>query len=98
MTYHTTVPTKYFQWLPITSEWHTYLTLLPSLPGTPILHITHALPFSNVHTYVYAVPSSSKSFPQALRGQPPAFKQVVAQLSLLDAFPYASKKQIKAPS
>lgn len=83
-------------------DWHlspTRIWLLPpSLPGTPTFHIICALSPSNLHTYVYAVPSRSNSFLQALHCQALNFKHIVAQLSLLNAFPYVSKKQSNAPS
>lgn len=72
--------------------------LFSSLPGTPPFQIIHTLPFSNLHTYVYAASSSSDSFVRALYDQAPIFRQVMIQLSLLNAFPYDSKKQVNASS
>ena len=106
MTYHATVPSNAFSGslLPqnrpfrLIFEPHTYLTIIFLSTQTPPFQIIHTLPFSNLHTYVYAALSRSNSFVQALYDQAPIFRQVMIQLSLLNAFPYASKKQINAPS
>lgn len=45
-----------------------------------------------------AAPSTPDFLLQALRGHVLTFEQDVAQLPLFDAFPYDSKKQVKAPS